>query len=119
MHHKLVSYSFSIIHRHPCIETQNLGKDQALAALAAVAAQFLLQENIQGHFRTISGHFLANYMKSFHKKEVQTVILKCLVCLNPLIENKSYDILLVKIIFIIPENASFHGYLAKVSFDTA
>ena len=25
---------------------------------------------INGHFRTISGHFLANYMKIFHKKEV-------------------------------------------------
>ena len=31
---------------------------------------------------TISGHFLANYMKIFHKKEVQTVILRCLLCLN-------------------------------------
>ena len=54
--------------------------------------------HINGHFRTISGHFLANYMKIFHKKEVQTVILRCLLCLNP---NwiKSYDIILVKIIF--------------------
>ena len=38
MDHELVNHSFSIIHRHPCIETQNLGKDQALATLAAVVA---------------------------------------------------------------------------------
>ena len=36
MDHELVSDSFSIIHRHPCIETQNLGKDQALAYVAAL-----------------------------------------------------------------------------------
>ena len=38
MDHELVNHSFSIIHRHPCIETQDLGKDQTLAALAAEAA---------------------------------------------------------------------------------
>ena len=32
---------------------------------------------------TISGHFFGNYNKIFHKTEVQTVILKCLTCLNP------------------------------------
>ena len=37
---------------------------------------------INGHLGTIFGHFLANYMKIFHKKEVQSVILRCLVCLN-------------------------------------
>ena len=52
---------------------------------------------INGHFRTISGHFLANYIKIFHKKEVQTVILRCLVCLN-LNWIKSYNLILVKII---------------------
>ena len=31
-----------------------------------------------GHFRTISGHFFANYIIIFHKTEVQRVILKCL-----------------------------------------
>ena len=38
MDYELVRDSISIIHRHPCIESQNLGKDQTLAALAAVAA---------------------------------------------------------------------------------
>ena len=33
---------------------------------------------INGHLENISGHFLANYMKIFHKKEVQTVFLRCL-----------------------------------------
>ena len=34
------------------------------------------------HFTTISGHFSANCMFIFHKKEVQTVILRCLMGLN-------------------------------------
>ena len=29
-----------------------------------------------GHFTSNSGHFLANYINSFHKTEVLTVILK-------------------------------------------
>ena len=33
-------------------------------------------------FLTLFGHFFANYMKIFHKTEAQTVILRCLVCLN-------------------------------------
>ena len=51
---------------------------------------------INGHFMTISGHFFAIYMKIFHKTEIQTAILRCLVCLNP---NwiKSNDIISVKI----------------------
>ena len=69
---------------------------------------------INGHLGTISGHFLANYMKIFHKKEVQTVILRCLVCLN-LNWIKDYDIILVKKKFM-PENALFQGYFAEVSF---
>ena len=32
---------------------------------------------------TISGHFFAYYIKIFHKTEIQKVILRCLVCLNP------------------------------------
>ena len=35
-----------------------------------------------GHFMTIFGHFFTNYIKIFHKTEIQTVILRCLVCLN-------------------------------------
>ena len=34
------------------------------------------------HFTTISGHFSANYIFIFHKKEVQTIILRCLTGLN-------------------------------------
>ena len=37
---------------------------------------------INGYVRTISGHFCANYMKIFHKTEVQTVILMCLMGQN-------------------------------------
>ena len=33
---------------------------------------------INGHFLTTLGHFFANYLKIFHKYEVQTVILRCL-----------------------------------------
>jgi hypothetical protein len=35
-----------------------------------------------GHFLTICGHFYGNYIYIFHKTEIQTVILRCLVCLN-------------------------------------
>ena len=60
---------------------------------------------INGHFTTISGHCFANYKKIVHKTEVQTIIFRCLVCLN---SNwiKSNDILWVKIIH---HNASFQG----------
>ena len=34
------------------------------------------------NFTTISGHFVANCMFIFHKKEVQKVILRCLTGLN-------------------------------------
>ena len=44
-----------------------------------------------GHFTTLSGHFLANYINIFHKIELPTIILMCLTCLN-LIWIKSYDI---------------------------
>ena len=52
---------------------------------------------LNGHFLTISGHFFASYINIFHITEVQTIILRCLVCLN---YNyiKSYDILLVKML---------------------
>ena len=60
--------------------------------------------------------FFANYIKIFHKTEIQTVILRCLVCLNP---NwiKSNAMISVKIIFFMPENASTQGYFAEVRFD--
>ena len=70
------------------------------------------------HFWTIFGHFLANYTKIFHKKEIQTVILRYLVCLN-LNGIKSYDIILVKRFFFMPENALYQGYFAEVGFGTS
>ena len=45
---------------------------------------------------TVFGHLFANFMNIFHKTEVQTVILRCLVSLN-LNWIKSYNIILVKI----------------------
>ena len=51
-----------------------------------------------GHFLTLSGHFLVNYINILHKIELQTVILMCLTCLNG-IWIKSYDI---KHIFLFP-----------------
>ena len=45
---------------------------------------------INSHFKTIYGHFFANYMFIFHKTEIQTVILRCLTIIN-LNCYKSYD----------------------------
>ena len=45
---------------------------------------------INSHFKTIHGHFFANYMFIFHKTEIQTVILRCLTIIN-LNCYKSYD----------------------------
>ena len=50
-------------------------------------------------------------MKFFHKKEVQTVILRCLVCLN-LNWIKSYNIILVKIIFL--SCLKMHHFMASL-----
>ena len=47
------------------------------------------------NFTNTSGLFFVNYMNIFHKTEVQTVILRCLVSLN-LNWIKSYNIILVK-----------------------
>ena len=48
------------------------------------------EQLIKGHSMTINGHFFANHMVIFHKIEIQTVIFRCLMSLNP---NwyKSYD----------------------------
>ena len=43
-----------------------------------------------GHFLTICGHFFGNYIDIFHKTEIQTVILRCILCLN-VNWIKSYD----------------------------
>ena len=54
----------------------------------------------------------------FHKTEVQTVIFRCIVCLN-LNWIQSYNIISVKnSFFFMPENVSFQGYFAEVFFDT-
>ena len=59
--------------------------------------------------------FFGYYIGIFHKTEIQTVILRCSVCIN-LIWIKSYNIILVKIFLFY---ASFLGYFAEVSFDTS
>ena len=35
-----------------------------------------------GHFSTICGQFFGNYINIYHRTEIQTVILRWLVCLN-------------------------------------
>ena len=67
---------------------------------------------------TVFGQFFANFMNIFHKTEVKTVILRCLVSLN-LNWIKSYYTMLVKKIFSMPKNTSFQGYFAEVSFGTS
>ena len=62
---------------------------------------------INGHFMTISGHFSASLIEIFHKTEVQTVILRCLVCEN-LNWIQSYDIILVK-------NSFFYAWKCIIS----
>ena len=62
----------------------------------------------KGHFSTISCHFFGNYIDIFHKTEIQTVILRCLVCLN-LNWIKSYDI-------IIGWNKFFHAWKYQSKF---
>ena len=53
---------------------------------------------INGHFMTISGHFFANYIKIFHKTEIQMVILRCFEGQN-FNWVKSYNIISIKTIF--------------------
>ena len=70
----------------------------------------ILEENlflINGHIETIFDHFSDNYIKIFHKTEIQTVIFRCLVFLY-LNWIKSYDIILVKNIF-------FHAWKCIIS----
>ena len=74
---------------------------------------------INDHFLTVYGHFFDNYMKIFPKSEVQTEIWRCLECLN-LNWIKSYKIICIsQTFFFMPENASFQGYFAEVSFGTS
>ena len=70
---------------------------------------------INGHFMTISGHFFANYIKIFHKTEIQTVILRCLVCLNP-DWIKSNDIISVEIFFFQAWKCIISGLVCRSEF---
>ena len=65
-----------------------------------------------GHFLTICGHFFGNYIDIFHKTEIQMVILRCIVCLN-LNWIKSYNIMLVKKIFLCLKMHHFRAILPK------
>ena len=66
-----------------------------------------------GHFSTICGHFLGNYIVIFHKTEIQTVILRCLVYKN-IDWIKSYNKILVKIfIFLCLKMHHFRANLPK------
>ena len=64
-------------------------------------------------FWTICGHFFGNYIDIFHKTEIPTVILRCIVCRN-LNWIKSYNKILVKIcIFSCLKIHHFRGILPK------
>ena len=62
-----------------------------------------------------NGHFFANYMKVFHKTEVETVILRYLVCLY-LSWIKSYDIILVKKKFLHAWKCIILGLVCRSEF---
>ena len=47
-------------------------------------------------FLTVFGHFFANFMNIFHKTEVQTIILRCLVSLNLNWIRSNYKILVIE-----------------------
>ena len=73
-----------------CLMGQNLNWFKSfvtkciLRPSAILAKSDIVHQNlhlINGHFTTISGHFCTNYMKIFHKTEVQTFILRCFVYL--------------------------------------
>jgi len=58
--------------------------------LHASSVNFKKRQLINIHFKTMYGHFFANYMFIFHKTKIQTVILRCLRIIN-LNFYKSYD----------------------------
>ena len=70
---------------------------------------------INGHFTTISGLNFANYMKIFHKAEIQPVILRCIVFLTP---NwiKSNDIISVKYYFFHSWKCIISGLVCRSQF---
>ena len=70
---------------------------------------------INGHSKTISGLNFANYMKIFHKAEIQTVILRCIVFLNP---NwiKSNDLISVNYYFFHSWKCIISGLVCRSQF---
>ena len=71
------------------------------------------REFINGRCRIISGHFFANCINIFHKTEVQTVILRYLVCLNLNWIKSNNTILAKTIIFSCLEIHYFRADLPK------
>ena len=53
-----------------------------MRGITNVEMVFQNSQMTNGYSTTISGHFVTNYMDNFHKTEIQTVILRCLTCLN-------------------------------------
>ena len=74
----------------------------------------------KGYFSTMCGHIFGIHIYFFHKTEIQTVILRCLVCLNT---NwiKSYDVIFgKKSFFSCVKMHHFRGKIPKyISFDTS
>ena len=68
-----------------------------------------------GHFTAISGHSIANYINIFHKTEVPTIILRCLMSLN-LNWIKSYNIN-YKLFSYKNEKHSWQTFLTTVFFN--
>ena len=70
---------------------------------------------INGHFLTISGLNFANYMNIFHKAEIQTVILRCIVFLY---HNwiKSNDIISVNYYFFHSRKCIISGLVCRSQF---
>ena len=75
-----------------CLTGLNLEFKRYDSCFSSEVSKLLLAHflDLNGHFTTIYGHVFANYIDIFHKTEIQTVILRCLVCLN-LNLVKSYD----------------------------
>ena len=96
---------------------QNLWHQSQIVLTSTNVFQFWKKkiENLSyknGYFITISGHFFGNYINIFHKTEIQTVILRCLVCKN-LYWIKSYNIVLIKIFFFSCLKMHFRASLPK------
>ena len=98
-----------------CLTSLNLNwiKSDHINHTKKLCFSILLEKNWKFKFKkwpflTICGHFFGKYIDIFHKTEIQTVILRCSVCLN-FNWIKNYDIIIVyNIFFFTPEDASCH-----------